>query len=46
MSPAAFSKQPTAEVRKKVVEWVDALLKHEARKNTGDPGLVLARRGG
>ena len=27
-----------------MIGWIDAVLKNEARKNAGDPGLVLARR--
>jgi hypothetical protein len=35
---------PPDEARQQVVEWVKALRSNEARKNAGDPGLVLARR--
>ncbi len=42
--PPAPMKQPPDEARQKVVDWIDAVLKHEARKNAGDPGIVLARR--
>jgi hypothetical protein len=42
--PPTGAKQPAAEARQKVIEWADGLLKYEARKNAGDPGLVLARR--
>jgi hypothetical protein len=44
MPPATSPKQPADEARQRVVDWVDALLKNEARKNAGDPGVVLARR--
>src|SRR5579871_6232814 len=36
--------QPPEEVRQQVIEWVKAMRLAEARKNAGDPGLVLARR--
>ena len=36
--------QPPAAARQAVIDWIDALRKHEARKNAGDPGIVLARR--
>lgn len=42
--PPAPMQQPPAEARQKVIDWIDAVLKSEARKNAGDPGLVLARR--
>ena len=42
--PPEGAKQPTAESRQKVIEWIDAVRKNEARKNAGDPGMVLARR--
>jgi hypothetical protein len=44
MPPAASAVQPTADERRTVVAWVDAMRKAEARRNAGDPGLVLARR--
>jgi hypothetical protein len=37
-------KQPPAEARQAVIEWIEAIRSNEARKNAGDPGLVLARR--
>src|SRR5258708_6159920 len=42
--PPKQAKQPTADARQKVIEWVQAIRASEARKNAGDPGLVLARR--
>ena len=42
--PPEQGKQPPAEARQKVIDWIEAALKDEARKNAGDPGLVLARR--
>ena len=44
MPPASSAAQPTAEERQAVIGWVDAMRKGEARRNAGDPGLVLARR--
>lgn len=44
MPPENAPKQPGADARKRVITWVEALLKNEARKNAGDPGVVLARR--
>jgi hypothetical protein len=35
---------PPDQVRQQVIDWVKALRASEARKNAGDPGLVLARR--
>ena len=43
MPPAALP-QPSPEARQQIVDWIDAALKHEAAKNAGDPGIVLARR--
>ncbi len=42
--PPPQAKQPAPEARQTVIAWIDAVLKNEARKNAGDPGLVLARR--
>ena len=42
--PPPQTKQPAAEARQTVIDWIDAVLKNEARKNAGDPGPVLARR--
>lgn len=36
--------QPPAESRQQVIAWIAAMRADEARKNAGDPGLVLARR--
>ena len=35
---------PPDQSRQQVIDWVKALRASEARKNAGDPGLVLARR--
>jgi Protein of unknown function (DUF1592)/Protein of unknown function (DUF1588)/Protein of unknown function (DUF1587)/Protein of unknown function (DUF1585)/Protein of unknown function (DUF1595) len=42
--PPQQAQQPAPEARQTVIAWIDAVLKNEARKNAGDPGLVLARR--
>ena len=36
--------QPSAEARRQVIDWIQAMRSEEARKNAGDPGPVLARR--
>ena len=35
---------PPAEARQAVIGWIQAVRVEEARKNAGDPGIVLARR--
>ena len=42
--PPASASQPAEGERQAVIDWVNAMLKHEAQKNAGDPGMVLARR--
>jgi hypothetical protein len=42
--PPKQTKQPPAAVRQAVIDWVQSARFHEARKNAGDPGPVLARR--
>src|SRR5215831_12161203 len=42
--PPQAAKQPDPAARQKVVDWIGAMLKNEARKTAGDPGVVLARR--
>ena len=42
--PPKGMKQPPAEARKQFVDWIQEVRTHEARKNAGDPGMVLARR--
>ena len=44
MPPEEAKRQPAAELRQRVIEWVTAMRKHEAQRNAGDPGPVLARR--
>src|SRR5215467_10774078 len=43
MPPKAM-KQPPADSRQAVIEWVKAVRTNEAKKHAGDPGVVLARR--
>ena len=43
MPPQPVPPPPDA-ARQQVIDWVKALRSSEARKNAGDPGLVLARR--
>jgi mono/diheme cytochrome c family protein len=43
MPPKAM-KQPSADSRQAIIDWVKAVRTNEARKHAGDPGLVLARR--
>src|SRR5689334_2032609 len=42
--PPKGMKQPPAEARQGVIDWIKAVRLNEARKNAGDPGPVLARR--
>jgi hypothetical protein len=42
--PPSPMPQPPAESRQQVIEWIKAMRANEARKNAGDPGVVLARR--
>jgi cytochrome c553 len=44
MPPEDAKRRPTDEERKKVAEWIEAVRRHEASRNAGDPGPVLARR--
>ena len=44
MPPEEAKHQPAAQHRKAVVAWIHSAREHEARRNAGDPGLVLARR--
>jgi hypothetical protein len=36
--------QPPADARQQIIDWVKSMRTYEARKNAGDPGIVLARR--
>src|SRR5262245_23762767 len=42
--PPKEVKQPPQNARQEVIDWVQAVRTSEARKNAGDPGLVLPRR--
>ena len=44
MPPKKATKQPPANERRAVIEWIKALREDEARRHAGDPGIVLARR--
>jgi hypothetical protein len=38
--PPKPAKQPSADARRKVIAWIQAMRASEAQKNAGDPGLV------
>jgi hypothetical protein len=42
--PPKPMKQPSAETRAAVIQWIQAVRAGEAQKSAGDPGIVLARR--
>ncbi len=42
--PPAKMPQPSAALRKQVVDWIQDVTRREALKNAGDPGPVLTRR--
>jgi len=44
MPPSKAEKFPSAESRHDIIAWISALRRHEASRNAGDPGPVLARR--
>ena len=44
MPPRDAESQPTAEARQTFLRWSKNLRDHEAERNAGDPGPVLARR--
>jgi len=44
MPPKDANEHPTPAARQQVIEWFKANRRHEAEKNAGDPGIVLARR--
>ncbi len=44
MPPAKAKRQPEASLRQDVIAWIEAFRAHEARRNPGDPGQVVARR--
>jgi hypothetical protein len=44
MPPEEAERQPTTELRQRVMAWIQATRRYEARRNADDPGPVLARR--
>jgi len=44
MPPEKAPRQPTADERRAVIEWIGAVLEDESRRNATDPGTVLGRR--
>lgn len=44
MPPEKAPRQPTPHERRAVIEWIREFREHEARRNAGDPGTILARR--
>jgi hypothetical protein len=44
MPPETVKKHPMAAEKKAVVEWIDAMIQDEAKRNAGDPGPVAPRR--
>src|SRR5947207_3655049 len=44
MPPEEAKRYPAPELRRGVIEWIQAMRRHEAQRNAGDPGVVLARR--
>jgi hypothetical protein len=44
MPPEEAKKFPDKKLRQQIVAWIERLRRHEAARNAGDPGPVLARR--
>jgi len=44
MPPAEATAQPRPEQLRATIDWIEALRRHDAERNAGDPGIVLARR--
>lgn len=44
MPPEEAKQHPASELRQRVIAWIHAMRRHEAQRNAGDPGPVLARR--
>ena len=42
--PPKKKRQPPAEQRQAIIDWIVTLRRQEAQRNAGDPGIVLARR--
>jgi hypothetical protein len=43
MPPKSAPRQPTDAERSTIIDWIKAWREAEARRNAGDPGIVLAR---
>ena len=44
MPPDEAKQHPAKQQRAAVIDWIQSIRKHEAERNAGDPGPVLARR--
>ena len=44
MPPEEAKQHPTVAASRQVIDWIKAMRAHEAGRNAGDPGIVLARR--
>src|SRR6056297_66296 len=44
MPPEEADEQPSAKDREEILRWIAAVREAEARRTSGDPGIVLARR--
>jgi hypothetical protein len=44
MPPAKAMRHPEAGLRREIIAWIKEFRAHQARRNAGDPGRVLARR--
>src|SRR5437762_5902294 len=44
MPPDEAKRHPSPELRRRVINWIETMRRHEAQRNAGDPGPVLARR--
>ncbi len=43
MPPEEAKRFPDSKLRRRVIDWIERLRRHEAARNAGDPGPVLAR---
>jgi hypothetical protein len=44
MPPLEAEQHPSADARRTIIGWITTMRREEARRNAGDPGIVLARR--
>ena len=44
MPPEEAKRHPTPDERRRVIDWIRSLRRHEAQKRAGDPGRILPRR--